>query len=321
MAWTPYSGAIASIPILAGGLIWTAGGYATSGTGEIYVGTMTTTGTVGGASTTLADGPQSMSNLMTDGTNVYVAYRDIYPRSWLSYWDIATVTFNANQHNYLQNFEGLVLTPGDTAVATGGDHGGSPEANYYALPNTDTNQVDFAPTSGIFGFAVFDGTYVWSPILNSDQLAALDPSTLAIAYYTMPDSVSSNTTQIGFDGTNLYISMEHGGILVWDVSTASGSVSGSTITTHCWYSTNLNLVFVSDEAGGGSNIYVMTPGGGSLTNIGNATTITGTTGSAEVNGFCDGPGTNDVWANMEDGSTAWNVQYKPGASMQLVMMP
>ena len=50
-------------------------------------------------------------------------------------------------------------------------------------------------------------------------------------------------------------------------------------------------------------------GGGALTLIGNANTITGGT-AMTVEGFCDGP-TNDLWASVS-GSAEWNIVYTPG---------
>jgi hypothetical protein len=319
VTWIPYEGGHGGIPILVGDKIVTTGGYAAGGPGAIYISTMATDGTDSGDTETLADGPQSLTNPISDGSNVYVAYRDEYPRNWLSYWTISGLVFNANQHAQANPFNGLTLCDDGIAMALGSGIAGfsssAPGVNTYTLPNSDLSGGADDSFSSPFSFGIFDGTYVWSVVLSTDTLYRITPNPIGGATFTMPDTVSNND-QIAFDGTYVYLSLDGGGIYVFDVTTHTGTTHGSTVTTHCWYSANLGKIVVADSS---ANIYTMPLGGGALTLIGNADTILSDSGSG-VQGFCDGPGDHDLWATFANGTDRWNAVYTPDVASNKIVM-
>jgi YVTN family beta-propeller protein len=70
-------------------------------------------------------------------------------------------------------------------------------------------------------------------------------------------------------------------------------------------------ILLADFAVLGSNVFTMPRAGGALTTIGNVNSITGASVSTFVNGFCDGPVGDDLWANVGAGGTGltWNIVY------------
>lgn len=320
-AWTAYSTSFASAPIQAGGMINTLGSNVTSGLGSISLSVMDpTTGAHTDYTTTLFDGPQSLTNLATDGANIYVAYRDIYPRDWFSSWAIGGgYPFTANLIGSVYDNHGLVVdTVTGTAVVTGGTNSHvTPAAANYFLPATALTYATFAGT-GELGYAIRAGANVYSVLVGTTDLLELDPTTLAlVATHTLPAAGSG--FQIGWDGTYLYIAAAATGTIVWDVGAGTGVLVGATALENHFYSTNLGLVVTHDGSG---NIYSMPAGGGSLTTIGNADTITGTIGQ-NLSGFCDGF-SSDLWANCTNGGGSpafFNIVYAPasGNPMRLLL--
>jgi hypothetical protein len=315
VTWKAFTGGLDSVPILAGGNIVTVITDVSSGLGSITLSVMTPAGVDSQYASTLIDGPQSVSNLITDGINIYVAYRDIYPRDWFSYWDLATYTFNANLIGSVYYNNGLVLTASNKAVVIGGDHYGStPSMANYTLPATPISYNNFA-YSAPFGHGVLVGGSVWTVLVGTTTLAELDPVGLnIIATYTLPAAAAGY--QIGYDGAYLYIAAAGTGIIVWDIGSSSGAVFGSGTYENAYYSANQSQVFTHDSS---DNIYTMPAGGGSLTNVGNTLAITGVAGQ-NVNGFCDGPAGNDLWANCYNNPQAFNIVYTPGG-MRIAMAP
>jgi hypothetical protein len=256
-----------------------------------------------------------MAPPITDGVNIYATYRDLYPRDWLSYWTISGLALTSNQIGLLWWCNGFARV-GGTAVVTGGDHSPAiPSASNFNLPSTPNNYNNYPSYSGQLGFAIYDGTWIWAVNLGSANIFRLHPSTLAETVYTLPASVGSGSEQLGFDGTYLYISTGSD-IIVWDVATATGTLVGASLTAPgpCYYSANLGLIVVADnDATAGANIYTMPLGGGSLTLIGNATSITTNLNPVSAIGFCDGPAGNDLWASVADSSSGgtWNLVWRP----------
>ena len=77
MSWVAYGigvgGGSITPPLLASdGNMWFAAGSVTSGSGYIAALIVTPTGGVTSVNATLVDGAEPLSNLVTDGTNVYV---------------------------------------------------------------------------------------------------------------------------------------------------------------------------------------------------------------------------------------------------------
>jgi hypothetical protein len=318
MIWTPYSGALGSIPILAGGNIWTfyAAFYDGEDNGEIFFNQMTPAGSVSSGESGIIEGPTGATNLVTDGTNVYFQYRDIYPRVYVCYCDISTMAVTTEGGGQFAPV-GMVMVGAGSAIVTGAGYGLSlPEVTSFpSLPSTSGSaQNTFGSTDGDLGLAVFDGTNVWSAFNDGTNgwIYAIDPSTLAGTIYELPVQTSLGA-QNGFDGRYVYIAATNGdggGIVIWDTVDLTGTVVNTgTAYGNCWYSANQSKVFIND---GDGNIYTMPPGGGSLTNVGNASTILGVGSGAGVNGFCDGPDGNDVWVNISSSGDNWNCVGIPG---------
>ena len=308
MRWRAYTSSVASIPTLANGQINTVG-YGFFPNGSVTIQTMTTSGSASTASqNTLPESPQFPAlNLISDGTNIYGQYVSNYPRTWWYEWTIPGLVYSTpGPVGSIFRLGGYVSLGGSSAIVVGRDNANHPAVQSLTLPSTSVNYNNFPGYTGTLGYPVYDGTSVWVVLTGTANLFQIDPSTLSATVHTMPTTLSS-PYQIATDGTYVYISADSGGIIVWDIGGASGSVVGSTVTEHCWYSANFGLVFTADTASG-NNIYTMPTGGGSLTNIGNADTITGGT-AMTVEGFCDGP-TNDLWASVS-GSAEWNIVYTP----------
>lgn len=314
MSWSFFPCSVANVPTLAGGLIDVCGFAGTPGSAIIFIQTMTTTGAVGGNTFGTPENPVSSGpDSITDGTNVYIFYRSNYPRNWLFYWPISSISSPVgNVVGSLWNINGLCLTTGgDTAVATGGDNSNIPAAQALSLPASATNYTNYPAYTGQLGNCVFDGTSVWSVLVGTDDLFQIDPSTLAETVYTLPSTVTF-PAQIGFDGRYLYIGTS-AGVIVWDTTTNTGAIFGTTGPTHCYYSHNLGLVLLGENVAGGANFYTMTRGGAAPVAIGNAPAIVSESAPVYANGFCDGPGGNDLWVNVGAGGSGqtWNLRYRP----------
>lgn len=312
MSWTPYvlstPTALVTYPVLAGGFITNVEYVENPGTfdGSIsFLQMNPSTGGVGDTFTTVGAAPNTAAaNLITDGINVYWAFNTIAPSGNLAWWPLSSPAFN-NAGIISDKPDSLVSTGGSTGVILS-ESGSNPSASYFnALPATSGAYNSFGSYSNHFTQGAFDGSSVWSPLNGSTTLLELNPSAVTVSASTMPAATAGNN-QIGYDGSYLYIAANGGGVIVWDIGGGSGSVVGSTSFNHCYYSVNLGLVILADTSG---NIYTMSSGGGSPTLIGNAVTITGTSGSAFIFGFCDGP-SGDLWATVVcPGDNNFNIQY------------
>jgi len=314
VTWNSYvaPGSSGSIPLLAGGLINTVNGAPLPSYLAIY--TMTTAGVTGGASQ--GESPQSISNLITDGVNIYVAFRDTYPRDWTSYWSVSGLTYSgANLNGAVFNSLGFVRCGGTLAMVVGGDRTPNyPSVETLNLPSTAVNYNNFTSYTGNLSSPHYDGSSVWANIDGTTHIFQINPSTLIETVHTLPAVASGYQT--GYDGTYIYLSTGSD-VIVWDVASATGTLAGVSLAGAgpIYYSANLGLVVVCENIAGGTNFYTMRVGGGPLTLIGNANTITASVGiNVYAIGMCDGP-TTDLWASVHDvsSSSTWNIVWKPPA--------
>jgi hypothetical protein len=327
VSWTPYASAdsSSSVPILAGGLINTVGATPSS----LYLVTMAPDGTLGG-DTESGQNSQSTSNLIEDGTNIYVTYRDVYPREWVSSWQIGPLTFTPNLVGgpyYRPGF--VVTTGGNTAMVTGGEHGTpEPSVATYDLPAmAQTGYNDYPAYTGAFGFAVFAAAAVYTVLIGTNNLFKIDPATLVETVFNLPNVVSF-FAQLGFDGRYIYIS-DGTTIVIWDTSDDTDSTAGSVGPSHCYWSANLDAVAIAENVAGGANFYLMPAGGGALSpSIGNANTIVTPligppTSDVFSSGLCDGPGGDDLWTSVQESTTpqCFNLVYveTSGNPMRLLL--
>ena len=293
MTWTAYSagaGVIVTPPLLGSdGNLWAA--FVPGSGVQLGAIIMTPAGSASYRIATVANNVDVLSNLVEKSANIYVATEDNYPNVISWQWPVSAggPTGYLLAHNTGVGPYGLASTPA-AAVTTGnfppaGDVG---ELVQYTLPGTLLNLNSLTTA---LGRNVFDGTSIWSPVLGTDVVMSINPSTLSGTPYTLSANASSDPYQIGFDGQYLYISADGGGILVFDTLALTGVLVGSAATTHCYYSFNLGLVLVSDSSG---TIYTMPAGGGSLTAVADASTVTGEADTG-IWGFGDGP-SGSIWA-------------------------
>lgn len=287
--------------------------------GSVTVSSVKTSGVVN--NTHISGGANSWSNvtnLATDGTYVYSHFKNNYPR--ISFYSVAISGYAVGSNGpYSVQFSqvGAVKT-GSTVTTTGGNYAfTAPTAYEWNIPGLTPDTAIQYSGSAELGFNIYNGTYVFSNEVGTSTLFRILPSSLASTTYTLPTTTPSVPAQIGYDGSNLYIPASGGGIIVWNIAGASGSTYGSTVCTHCYYSTNFSLVLCSDSSG---NTYTMPAGGGVLTNIGNLSTLSGT--SQILSGFGDGA-SGYVWATgyVSYGSQ-WAFYYTAAApaTTQIVMI-
>lgn len=320
-AWKAYGAPASSgnIPVLVGSLIVTVSGFTFPA--SMTLSTMTPNGVLGGAVSTQGPGPRTP--VIADANNIYVAYRDIFPRDWITYWSRSGYAETDNLNGTIFNPIGFVRTAGAGAVVTGSDRSPNyPSAANYTLPNTAITYQNYPAYTGSLGYAVFDGTWVWAALIGSAIIFKIDPTTLAETVYTLP--AATNGSQAAFDGRYIYLNTNTD-IVIWDTVGLSGVLAGVSLTAGgaCYYSANLNEIFVADNGSAGGNVYTMPVGGGALTLIGNAGTVTADVNTMEVLGFCDGPRGNDVWASVTEavaGSDTYNMVWRPANPNPLIMM-
>ena len=264
------------------------------------------------------------SALCTDGTYIYCRTRTLYPQNWVQQLSVSGHV--STYGSYGSGSDGYIdsIVIGGTMYSFGGSSGGS-----IAVIQTDTVPTPTAGTRYTFtgstfsGFA-YDGTNFWCVMGGTTTLLKINKSTFAGTTYTLPVAAAGYSTsqaiygvQIGYDGTHLYIPALSGGVIVWNISGGTGTnYNSGTTFTQAFYSTNQSVVFLTD----GANTWTMPAGGGSLTSIGNLSTILGYT--AVSKGFCDGLA-GVVWtAGIVQTTHAMAAYYTPAApaTTQIVMI-
>lgn len=275
-----------------------------------------------------ANSTQEVSNLITDGTNVFVTQATNFPHALLVKVVIATKA-GANVLDGSNYSPGLV-NAGAYAIATGSN---------VAISNAQVNQWNLPAGSystfnnlgaglGTFGGAVWDGAIVWTPLMNTNEIYAVNPSTLTGPSYTLAGTLPGTAAiyQIGFDGRFIYMAAAGGGVIIFDTVAHTSSVVGATLVQNCYYSANLGAVVVDDSA---RNIYTMPAGSGSsgvLTPIGNKDTITGNTiiaggGPGSISGFGDGPN-HTLWGSGSQSANGFSFLFsttKSGNPIRLLL--
>ena len=268
-----------------------------------------------------AEPTNATGQLVTDGTYVYTNVHTLYPRVWACK---AAISGHAVTINFLSGggsqYEGLVLA-GTSFVAVGGNGTGG---GYYKVTLSTLNLASSGSLTGLTqnaGYSVTDGTNLWAVTPGASTLVKLNLSTLVTTTYTLPTAAfgaSNNTAQmgqLGYDGSNIYICAASGGIIVWNIAGASGTVYGSTALRSCYYSSNQSTVVAGDNTTG--VVYTMPAGGGTITSIGNLATILSRP-NVNIKGFCDG-GAGVVWVMGNDGTNSVVAYYYP-TTMQFVML-
>lgn len=280
MTWSAYSiannGGGFSPPILGpDGDMWTAS-QATSSYANGTIIRVTPSGSVAVGNMPLGfDSGYGQSPVITDGTDMYVTMTDTYPRNWAYQWSTSLTQIATVQMSY-DAIGGLVYVGamyGSTyvgAIATGATFGGALLAQIMNV-GTLSAGISSSSGSGFLGFSVYDGAWVWAA--SGTSIYQIYPPTLTMTSWTLPGTYTGGQAQIGRNGSLIYIPCTTG-VVVWDTSTATGTLHSSAQMWNCFYSANLGKVIVSDNAG---NVYTMPASGGSLTLLVNLMSVTGTT--------------------------------------------
>jgi hypothetical protein len=267
---------------------------------------------------------ENCSNLVTDGTYVAVALSNSYPRSGALVIDIATHAETGGSDT-TTSFYGTIgaVAVGSTIYAFGGNTN-YPESWQWPMPAaTLANLNTYTNGAPALGCPCEDGTNFWAPQMGTTTLYEVPIATFGANTFTprtMAGAALTGGPQTGFDGRFFYLACAAGGVIIFDTANPTSPgvvVNAATSVVNCYYSANLNKVVLDDTAG---NIYTMAPGagGGALTNIGNANTITGEAVTNE--GFGDGPHAQ-LWASAHNPASTHNYLYSfPGVTGQPIRL-
>lgn len=264
-------------------------------------------------------GVVNISNLVTNGTRMGIAFSTNFPYGALSTIDIASQTLGSfTAFGGQRGTSGAVQVGNDSYAFGGQSSGGAPISWHWPIASPsaviDINVYTGAET---LGCPCEDGTSFWSPLCGTTTMYQVPiatfgantftPYTLAAASLAFGLSVVI-APQTGFDGRFMYLAADAGGVIIFDTTTqTSVVVNTGTNFANCYYSTNLGMVILDDTAG---NIYTMPPGatGGSLINIGNSNTITGDLSGSPSSGFGDGPG-GTLWGSANNNTATVGYMY------------
>ncbi len=319
MTWSAYGlnnyGLGFAPPILGpDGNMWTTtqNGASIGGGGALFQ--ITPAGVVSSASIpTGSNNGSGFSPVITDGTYIYVQQAINYPRNYIHQFSTALAQINVVQSAY--NANGGLVRIGSSAISVGLTYGGSLLIAALTLSPLAAGSSSTLG-AGAFGFCVYDGTSVWA--VSGTSIYSINPSTLATSSWTIPDTYTGGQAQIGLNGNLIYIPTATG-VVVWNTSTATGTLYASSQTYDCYYSANLGKVIVSDNA---ANVYTMPASGGSLTLMVNLMNVTGTV-SLLQSWFGDGPA-GSLWAanasQNGSGEPSFIFKYLPGGNSIVMVL-